>query len=106
MGVILGLYRDNGKQNGNYKGYRGYIGIVVLYWGYIRIMEKKMEVATLQIPGSCTGLGVFGPCLVFSARVVMIWLLHEGLREKSLHASQDPVCGYMYCCLQSPYAGY
>ena len=28
---ILGLYRDNGKENGNY--YRGYIGI----------MENKME---------------------------------------------------------------
>ena len=25
-GVILGLYRDNGKENGNYRHYRGYIG--------------------------------------------------------------------------------
>ena len=43
------MYRDNGKENGNY--YWGYIG---LYWGYIRVMlglkcgcigrmEKKME---------------------------------------------------------------
>ena len=35
-GVILGLYRDNGKVNGNYYNR-------VVYWGYIRIMEKKME---------------------------------------------------------------
>ena len=25
-GVILGLYWDNGKENGNYRGYRDYIG--------------------------------------------------------------------------------
>ena len=24
----LGLYRDNGKENGNYRGYRDYIGII------------------------------------------------------------------------------
>ena len=27
--VILGLYRDNGKEHGNYRDYRGYIGIVL-----------------------------------------------------------------------------
>ena len=26
--VILGLYWDNGKENGNYRDYRGYIGII------------------------------------------------------------------------------
>ena len=30
FGVMLGLYRDNGKENGNYRNYRGYIGIVLL----------------------------------------------------------------------------
>ena len=25
IGVILGLYKDNGKENGNYRDYRGYI---------------------------------------------------------------------------------
>ena len=34
IGYILGLYRDNGKENGNYS---------IVYWGDIRIMEKKME---------------------------------------------------------------
>ena len=54
MGYILGLYRDNGKENGNHHGilglYRGYIGIMekkmettIVYWGCIGIMEKKME---------------------------------------------------------------
>ena len=42
IGTILGLYRDDGKENGNYynglsRDYRDYIV------GYIRIMEKKME---------------------------------------------------------------
>ena len=37
--IILGLYRDNGKENGNYYNglYRGYIGIME------NQMEKKME---------------------------------------------------------------
>ena len=41
ISVILGLYRDNGKENGTYSDllglYRGVLG------GYIGIMEKKME---------------------------------------------------------------
>ena len=35
MGYILGLSRDNGKENGN--DHNG-----VYYWGYIGIVEKKM----------------------------------------------------------------
>ena len=43
LGVILGLYWDNGKENGNFcLGFRVY-GIYGLYWGYIGIMEKNME---------------------------------------------------------------
>ena len=34
---ILGLYWDNGKENGNYRDYRGYMG---LYWGYIGLFGK------------------------------------------------------------------
>ena len=30
MRVILGLYRDNGKENGNYRDYRDYIRAI---WG-------------------------------------------------------------------------
>ena len=36
--VVLGLYRDNGKENGNYYNglYRDCIGYILgLYWGYI-----------------------------------------------------------------------
>ena len=42
----MGLYWDNGKENGNYYNglYRGCIG---LYWGYIGIMDKKMETTIL-----------------------------------------------------------
>ena len=51
IGVILGLYWDNGKENGNY--YNG------LYWGYIGfyigIMEKKMETTTMGYIGVILG---------------------------------------------------
>ena len=41
---ILRLYSNNGKENGNYTDYIGVIqGLQDLYWGYIGIMEKKME---------------------------------------------------------------
>ena len=43
---LLGLYRDNGKENGNYYNalHRDYIGYILgLYLGYIGIMERKME---------------------------------------------------------------
>ena len=48
-GYILGLYWDNGKENGNYynglyRDYRVYTGVILgIYRGYIGIMEKKME---------------------------------------------------------------
>ena len=34
----MGLYRDNGEENGNY---------YILYWVYMGRMEKKMETTTL-----------------------------------------------------------
>ena len=59
--VILGLYRDNGKENGNYYIW-GYIGVIWgewkrkwkllyigLYWGYVGIMEKKMATTTYRV---------------------------------------------------------
>ena len=39
--IIFGLYRDNGKENGNYRDHVGIIGY--LLGSYIGIMEKKME---------------------------------------------------------------
>ena len=36
----MGLYWDNGKENGNYRDYRAFIGFC---WGNIGIMEKNME---------------------------------------------------------------
>ena len=35
LGFILGLYGDNGKENGNYRDYRGYLGILRVYIGVI-----------------------------------------------------------------------
>ena len=40
IGVLLGLYRDNGKENGNYYNW--------LSWGYIEIMEKKLETTIIM----------------------------------------------------------
>ena len=35
---------NNGKENGNYRDYRAYIGVIGYIWGVIMgIMEKKME---------------------------------------------------------------
>ena len=43
--AMMGLYRHNGKENGNYRDYWGNIGVIIglHYWGYIGIMEKKTE---------------------------------------------------------------
>ena len=41
IGDILGLYGDNGKQNGNF--YRYNMVIQGIYWDYMGIMENKME---------------------------------------------------------------
>ena len=35
MGYILGLSRDNGKENGNYRDDRDYIGLIQGCIGYI-----------------------------------------------------------------------
>ena len=48
MSYKLGLYRDNGKENGNDDIIRG------TYSGYIGIMEKNME--TNLLLGSISGL--------------------------------------------------
>ena len=38
------MHWDSGKENGNYREYRGYIGVILgLYCGCIGIMEKNME---------------------------------------------------------------
>ena len=40
IGVLYGLYRDNGKENGYY--YIIMVYILGFYWGYIGIMEKEI----------------------------------------------------------------
>ena len=53
---------DNGKENGNYRDYRDYIGVIqglcrgILYWGsigvywaHIGIMENNMETTILLL---------------------------------------------------------
>ena len=52
----MGLFRGNGKENGNYIGFTlGYevenkMETTIVYWGYVGIMEKKME-TTISILG-------------------------------------------------------
>ena len=38
---ILGLYRDSGKENGNYRDYRGYKGIIGVILGLYRDSGKE-----------------------------------------------------------------
>ena len=38
FGYILGLYRDNGKENGNCRNYGHYIGFYWDYRGYIGVI--------------------------------------------------------------------
>ena len=41
---------DNGKENGNYRDYCCYIGVIWgEYWDYIGIMEKKMEATLYEL---------------------------------------------------------
>ena len=52
IGVVLGLYRDNGKENGNYHSIIGlYIGVNTA------IMEKKMETTTV-LQGYILGVNI------------------------------------------------
>ena len=49
--ILYGTW-DNGKENGNYRDYRGYIGIIRVYVGdIIGIMEKKMETTIIPLWG-------------------------------------------------------
>ena len=59
MGMILSIrgFRDTGKEHGNYCTivYWGYMGIMEqkmettrVYWGYMGIMETKMETTNLH----------------------------------------------------------
>ena len=45
MGVTWELYGDTGKENGNYYN-RVNVGVI---WGYMGIMEKKMETTIIMI---------------------------------------------------------
>ena len=66
---MLGLYWDNGKENGNYYSMLGlywdngkengnYYSILGLYWGYTGTMEKKMETTIMgDIGVRLRGLG-------------------------------------------------
>ena len=40
---LLGFFRGNGKENGNDRGYRGYVG---LPWDNFWVMEKRMDTTT------------------------------------------------------------
>ena len=45
-GLGLGLYRDNGKENGNYysmSGEKENMETTMVYWGYTGVVENKME---------------------------------------------------------------
>ena len=47
-GYMLGVYWDNGKENGNYRDYGGYIGILGyilgLYWDILTLLSHYIGV--------------------------------------------------------------
>ena len=45
---ITGLYWDNGKENGNYRDYRGSMGIIGHILGLYWDDEKKMETTVIS----------------------------------------------------------
>ena len=56
--VILGFYRDNGKENGNYYAVLGpwvfrFWVLLGLYWDYTGIREKKMETTIVYWLSGC-----------------------------------------------------
>ena len=81
--VILGLYGDNEKENGNYYIIWGYIGVIYgLYWGLLKIQnvnsrasQPKFCLLSQPYPSKITGLWV----LVLS-------VLDQGLK---LHVQGD-----------------
>ena len=57
IGVILWrLYRDNGREHGNYYSIPGYI--LGLYWAYMEIVEKNMETTIIGYLGLRPGAAV------------------------------------------------
>ena len=47
MNKPSGCSWDNGKENGDYRNYRGYTRIIgCIYWGHMGIMENEMETTT------------------------------------------------------------
>ena len=47
----LGLYGDNGKENGNHRDCSGYIVVNRVYLG---IMDNKMETTIMGLYGECS----------------------------------------------------
>ena len=47
IGFLLGLHRDNGKENGNYRDYIGIIGYILWLYRHNGKENKKMEAITI-----------------------------------------------------------
>ena len=49
--MYWGYIGNNGKENGNYRDYKAFIGVIQgMYWGYIGMMEKNMEATGIMGP--------------------------------------------------------
>ena len=72
--------RDDGKENGNYRGYGDFIGAIYGQCrGYIGVMEKRMEITIMGYTGEYIGLYSIG------FTVAKIWL-------KELVATKAQAC--------------
>ena len=95
-------YWDNGKENGNYRDYRGYVGIIALLYGCIAIMENKMETTIYSF-----GFGVQDVDLKLRFRAASRGGVPGRSREKRgflVHLSSSKHPRLVTTCTRSAYA--
>ena len=65
LGYILGLYRDNGKENGNYRDYRGQV--LFVFVALFSISQPAVG-RRPQGPSKCQGLFFLKPADFYACR--------------------------------------
>ena len=91
---VLGLHRDNGKENGNYRDSRGCIGVIWgLYWGYLRIMDKRIETTRMGHVGVLgyilsKGYNFMMPSMIIMLNCSMLSDAEQRTFHNNLHGSR------------------
>ena len=78
IGVIFGVYWDNGKSDGNFRDYRVYIGVISGYIGVVRTLKIKVgQYCLSECPYSTPVVSIYISCRIVSN-------LTAGLRVQGL----------------------